>query len=103
MNVGPYFAYLIKATDVSKGDNITTSTFDHTPYLKRFDTGISTGFGFSIPIKTRFCISFEVRNNLGLYNISAIPVIDNGSIKTNSTNFLFGFTYKLKQKALKAQ
>ena len=27
----------------------------------------------------------------------AIPVFNNGAIRTNSTNFLFGFTYKLGQ------
>lgn len=99
-NVGPYFGYLIKQTFASEGDNIPTTTSDNTSLDKRFDTGISTGIGLSVPIKTKFAVSFEIRNNLGLYNVSAVPIANNGSIKTNSTNFLFGFTYKLGQRAL---
>jgi hypothetical protein len=98
VNAGPYFGYLIKQTFVSKGDNIPTSTSDNTSLNNRFDTGISTGLGLSVPIKTKFAFSFEVRNNLGLYNVSDVPVVNNGTIKTNSTNFLLGFTYKLGQR-----
>jgi hypothetical protein len=98
VNAGPYFGYLIKQTFVSKGDNIPTTTSDNTSLDKRFDTGISTGLGLSVPIKTKFAFSFEVRNNLGLYNVSAVPFANNGTIKTNSTNFLLGFTYKLGQR-----
>lgn len=99
VNAGPYFGYLIKQTFVSKGDNIPTTTSDNTSLDKRFDTGVSTGLGLSVPIKTKFAFSFEIRNNLGLYNTSAVPVANNGTVKTNSTNFLFGFTYKLGQRA----
>lgn len=100
VNAGPYFGYLIKQTFISKGDNIPTTTSDNTSLDKRFDTGISSGIGLSVPIKTKFAFSFEVRNNLGLYNVSAVPVVNNGTIKTNSTNFLLGFTYKLGQRTL---
>jgi len=98
VNAGPYFGYLIKQTFVNKGDNIPKTTIDNTFRDKRFDTGISTGLGLSVPIKTKFAFSFEVRNNLGLYNVSAVPVANNGTIKTNSTNYLLGFTYKLGQR-----
>lgn len=98
VNAGPYFGYLIKQTFVSTGDNFPTTTNDNTALDKRFDTGISTGLGLSVPIKSKFAFAFEVRNNLGLYNVSAVPVVNNGTIKTNSTNFLFGFTYKLGQR-----
>lgn len=98
VNAGPYLGYLIKHTFVSKGDNIPTTKTDYTYLDKRFDGGVSTGFGFSVPCKTKFALSFEVRNNLGLYNTSAVPLTGNGTIKTNSTNFLFGFTHKLGQR-----
>jgi hypothetical protein len=100
VNAGPYFGYLIKQTGVSKGDNIPTKKTDNTSFNKRFDTGISTGLGLSVPIKTKFAFSFEVRNSLGLYNVSAFPVANDGTVKTNSTNFLLGFTYKLGQRTL---
>lgn len=98
INAGPYFGYLLKDRLVSKGDNIPTATDDYTAFDKRFDTGISTGVGLFVPLNTKFAVSFEIRNNLGLYNISAFPVTNNGTIKTNSTNFLFSFTYKLGQR-----
>ncbi len=96
INAGPYFGYLINESVVFKGKNILT-TNSNTSLYKRFDTGIATGLGLSIPIKSKFAISFETRNNLGLYNISALPIVNNETIKTNSTNFLFGFTYKFGQ------
>ncbi|MBC6995200.1 PorT family protein [Lewinella lacunae] len=98
INAGPYFGYLIKQNFVSQGDNFPVTTSDNTSLIKRFDTGISTGLGLSVPIKTAFAFSFEVRNNLGLYNVSAVPVANMGTIKTNSTNLLLGFTYKLGQR-----
>lgn len=94
VNAGPYFGYLIKQNTVSKGGSTPTTIIDNTSLDKRFDTGISTGLGLSVPIKSKFAVSFEARNNLGLMNVSAVPVANDGAVKTNSTNFLFGFTYK---------
>jgi len=48
-----------------------------------------------VPLKNKFAISFEIRNNLGLINVLKHPDINNEAIKTNSTNLLIGFTYKL--------
>lgn len=98
VNAGPYFGYLIKRTNVSKGDNIPTATDNQTSLTKRFDTGISTGLGLSVPIKTKFAFSFEVRNNLGLYNVNAMPAPNNSTNKTSSTSLILGFNYKLGQR-----
>jgi hypothetical protein len=99
VNAGPYFGYLIKQTFVYKGTNISTATIDNTSNDKIFDMGISTGLGLSVPIKSKFAFSFELRNNLGLYNVNDLPDPQNVIVKTNSTNFLLGFTYKLGQRA----
>ena len=98
VNAGPFFGYLLKQTFVSKGDNVPTTTNDNTFRDKRFDTGVSTGIGLIVPIRTKFLVSFEVRNNLGLYNISDTSVVNGGTVKTNSTNFLLSFAYKLGQR-----
>jgi hypothetical protein len=103
VNAGPYFGFLIKQTFVMKGANYPTTTYDNTSQDKRLDTGISVGLGMIIPIKTQFAISFELRNNLGLYNVSAVSVANNGSIKTNSTNLNFGFAYKIGQRSSNAK
>lgn len=99
VNAGPYFGYLLKQSIVREGDNNPSTSSDNTSLNKRFDTGISMGLGLSVPINSNFALSFEMRNNLGLYNVSAVQVANNGTIKTNSTNFLFGLTYKLGQLA----
>jgi len=102
VSTGPYFGYLLKQTFVSKGD-IPKTTSDNTSNYKCFDIGISTGLGLSVPIKTKFAISFELRSNLGLYNINAVPTVTKEPIKTNSINFLFGFMYRLGQRTSDAK
>jgi hypothetical protein len=98
VNSGPYIGYLFKHSIVITGDNIPTTTDEDISQYKRFDIGITGGLGLSIPIKTKFAFSFEVRNNLGLNNISQAKVVNDGTIKTNSTNFLLGLSYKLTQR-----
>ena len=95
VNSGLFFSYLLKQTFTWQSSYFPKQTGDNTSNDKRFDTGLALGLGFSTPIKDKFSITCEIRNNLGLYNVSAIPVFENGTIKTNSTNLLCGFAYKL--------
>lgn len=104
INAGPFFGYLIKHTAIIKDPNIQQNTTDFTNFYNRFDTGISAGLGISVPIKEKFSISCEIRNNLGLYKISDSPYLIasrfpiESTIKTNSTNLLIGLGYKLGSK-----
>ena len=101
INAGPFIGFLIKETDQAEVINIGNAKKDHTDLYKRFDTGISAGVGIAIPIKEKFIFTCEVRNNLGLYNVNIppkTPVVSDGTIKTNSTNLLFGFAYKIGKK-----
>ena len=98
VNVGPYISYLLRQTNTSKVGNSPSMTLDNTYNDKRFDIGISSGLGISIPLGHKFKFSIEARDNLGFYNISAASVSNNGSIKTNSFNFLVGLTYKFHNK-----
>lgn len=102
VNAGPYFGFLIRQIYENQEYNIIA---DYTEDNKRFDTGISSGIGIIVPIKTKFAFSFEARNNIGLYNVSdPLSIVRNpGPIKTNSTNFLFGFTYKLGQRTTESK
>jgi len=94
VNAGPYLGYLLKQADVSKGENVPKTRNDNTSSFKRFDFGVSAGFGLLVPIEQNFALSFEARDNVGFYNVSDVPVINGGSIETVATNFLFGFVYK---------
>lgn len=40
-------------------------------------------------------VSAEVRYDKGLSNISALPVVDDGSIRTNAVCLLLGWSYRL--------
>ena len=93
-NTGPYIGFLLKQTSVSRGAKIPKKVLDTTHFEKGNDFGVSAGLGLIVPIKQNIAFSFEVRNNLGLYNVSAGYVSEGGTIKTNSTNFLFSLAYK---------
>ena len=96
VNVGPYFGYLIKHTSVTEAFNeFPKSTWDNTDNFKRFDTGLTGGLGGGLKIKDKFLLTLEIRHNIGLYNTSKLPVYNDGTIMTNSTNLLIGFAYRL--------
>jgi len=94
INIGPYVGYLIKQTQViEEFKEFPETTIDNTKNDKRFDIGICGGIGGGIAIHERILLTLEIRNNLGLYNVSKIPVYNDGSNMTNSTNLLVGFAY----------
>ena len=99
VNVGTYYGFLLKQTESTEGfQDFPETLVDRTHNYKRNEVGISTGLGLSYTFKFPLAISFEVRNNLGLVNISRFPVYNGGTIKTNNLNFLFGACYKLGQR-----
>ncbi len=91
-NAGPYVGYLLnqewvyRVTPEARGDN--TSNF------KRIDLGFTLGIGVTLPLDNHFSISSELRNNLGLYNTSALPVRNDGKIQTFSSVVCLGLTYR---------
>lgn len=95
-NAGPYIGYLLKSSFTLKENGYKTLySFDNTSNCKRFDIGVSTGFGLCTPVGRKLGLSFELRNDLGLLNTSSVPVIDDGSIKLNSTKLIIGLNYKI--------
>ncbi len=95
VNAGSYIGYLIKQTDVTESFGKYPKTEnDNTANYKRTDLGIITGLGARFPIKNKLFLSLEIRNNFGLTNISSVSVMNDGSIKTNSTNLLIGIEYR---------
>ena len=94
INAGPYFGYLLKHIDIIKTTDLKYK-LNFTDWDHRFDCGFSAGLGFKIPIKNSWSLSFELRNNLGLYDVSKVSVVNNGTVKTNSLSLLVSFGYKL--------
>lgn len=93
VNAGPYVGYLVKQVFGNKAGVVAAGHTSNIVNDRRFDFGASLGAGLSIPVKERIALSFEARDNLGLYNVSKVKVINDGTIKHNTTNFLFGFMY----------
>jgi len=92
-NVGPYVGYLTKVTAIIEDeDNNYYEEFDATDQSYKYDFGFSLGLGAKIPISSMIAFKVEVRNNLGLVNISKTIDESMGVVKTNSTNLLIGVT-----------
>ena len=97
VNGGPYVGYLIQQISTFRAENFPRGTFIGTSQNKRIDFGVSMGMGMSVPLSPLCNFSLEVRENMGLINVSALPVIDNngrrGSILTNSVALQLGLSY----------
>ena len=85
VNIGPNLNFLVKGERVSKiNDNPTQKS---TIKAKKFDFGVTGGFGILIPIKERFAVTFEARNNFTLS-----PLYNYQMSKFYSLDFLIGFS-----------
>jgi hypothetical protein len=98
IDAGGFISYLIKEKvtyQANYGEKIRI--YDETGTTKRYDAGIALGLGISYSIKEIVAVSFEIRDNLGLYNLNIYdPWGYNEDLKTNSINFLIGLEYKIK-------
>lgn len=77
-------------------------------YFHNLDFGSVLGFGANVPISNMFSLTLEIRNALGLVNISkdatyldkhGEPVTEIGDRYNNSTSLQIGFTYNLDKKS----
>lgn len=95
-NAGPYVAFLMGTTQVVRNNNLPEGMFSPGPvYLKDVDLGLTAGVGVSAGLTENIRLSAELRNNLGLRDISNGPVVGDGKIQTNSVNVLIGIAYTL--------
>lgn len=92
INGGPFMSYMIKSELWNDYDERNT---DQTDNYKSLDFGLTFGFGKAFKLKNNKEISIEIRENLGLSDISAVPVVGNGSIKTNSLNLICNYSFNL--------
>lgn len=93
---GPYIGALLREQDVTKDQNLPVTTVNNTGYFKRVDVGISEGVGILIPFGNSYGVSFEARNNAGLYNLpKSNQYVYQSNLRNNTTNFIFAFIYKL--------
>ncbi len=94
VNAGPYLGFLLKGTERTGAiGSFPERTTDRTANFTQQDVGLSLGLGPTLSMGDHIRISLEVRATLGLLNVSAIPVVENGSIKTSSAALLVGAAY----------
>ncbi len=92
-NIGPSFNYLIKqSSKVDSNNDAVVGNSDNTSSYKRFELDLSIGAGVSFPLTESIALTTEIRDNIGLTNLSKI---DGATAKTNSLSLIFGLTYKL--------
>lgn len=60
--------------------------------FNRFEFGITSGVGFSLPLDNKLLISFEIRNNYGLTNIKKSDI---NTFYSNTIIGIFGISYKI--------
>ncbi len=56
--------------------------------------GWCAGFGFVYPISEDLFLSIGLRHDYGISNLSIAPIVDEGSIRTNSSQVLLGINYQ---------
>lgn len=90
INGGPFMSYMLKSELWNDYDERSS---DQTDNYKSLDFGLTFGFGKTFKLKNNDEISVEIRENLGLSDISDVPVVNNGSIKTNSLNLICNYSF----------
>ena len=95
--VGPYLGYLLSHNIKVVGSSINNSS-NNTDGFKKIDIGLTNSIGVDFPINKRKSFSMELRNNIGLKNISKIGVVNDGKIKTNSLNLILSYNITASKK-----
>jgi len=92
INSGPYIGFFLNSTLRFEGEKVED---EGNGLFKTSDIGLSFGIGKKFKVSENNSINVELRNNLGLTNISDVPVQGNGTVKTNSVNLLLSYEFKL--------
>lgn len=90
INSGPFFGAFLSYSTKVDGDKVE----DKYDLFKSFDFGWSLGIGTKFLIFDKNNLIIELKDNLGLVNISKVPVYNNGTVKTNSINLSLAYEFK---------
>jgi hypothetical protein len=95
VNAGPFVGYLLHQNNKISSDLFGLTSYSSKADFNPLDAGVSAGFGMTAHFNSKFSYAIELRNNLGIYNISALPVINNEKVQTNSLNLSVSLRYLL--------
>lgn len=93
VNGGPYYAAFRNVKTKIDGETADDEGAD--ALFQKSDFGISAGLGMTFPVSAKSSLNIELRNNLGLNNISRVEVQDNGTLKTNSVNLILNWDFAI--------
>jgi len=95
LNAGTSIGYLISSKTNIYIDDVLSVTTLNSLELKKLNVSAVVGAGVMVPIKERIVLSAEWRNNVGMSNISATPILNNQTLRTFSSNLLVGAGIRL--------
>lgn len=95
VNAGMYAGYLTGITNVDHNSNDLFLAPANRVDFKDLDFGATAGLGVIFPVTEKISLSAEIRDNLGLANISKVKVINDGTVKTNAANLLVGMNWRI--------
>tara|TARA_B110000967_G_scaffold168645_1_gene177701 strand:- start:119 stop:751 length:633 start_codon:yes stop_codon:yes gene_type:complete len=91
VNGGPFLGFLLSAEN--KADIPSVGQITDNGNSKNIDVGLSFGIGTKIYINDKSDLNIELRENLGLLNISDNEVYEGGNLKTNSLNLILNWSF----------
>jgi hypothetical protein len=93
VNTGGFYNYSLnienETTVKETGEDITL--FEHENVIKKYDYGISLGIGFRFDLNDKNHFSLELRNELGLANISDFSNSSLTDLKTNTIKLILNW------------
>ena len=93
VNGGPFLGFLLR--EENKADVPSVGQITDNGYSKNIDVGLSFGIGTKIYINDKSDLNIELRENLGLLNISDNEVYEGGNLKTNSLNLILNWSFDI--------
>jgi hypothetical protein len=95
-NLGGYLGFLVNSRVYEVGTNYKNGYLNtNAKKLENIDFGVVLGLGLSYELLKRLCVTFELRDNYGLYYLNSSQSKKYPKSQLNSVNFLFGVNYGL--------
>jgi hypothetical protein len=92
LNGGPWVRYYLGESVRINGEKVESSSYG---VFQDLSFGVNLGAGMRFSINEKNTLSVELRDNLGLSNISRQTTINGGSVKTNSVNLIVSWQVNL--------
>ncbi len=91
INGGVFGGYYLDSSVHVEGKKVYDNT--DSGIVKDFNFGANLGVGMRFHMGTSGDLNVELRDNLGLMNISKVETVGDGSVKTNSLNLILSYQF----------